>query len=452
MSLVTLNKKQIEDLLDFIRPNPNIPKESADSLVEINKEYFRKQLRKQKVKLSILPELKRQLEQVYISSQIQPGESVGIITAQSIGEKQTQNNLNTFHKAGSSDNPVDTVSNFAELLNATKAKQSKSMSSIVYTKKKCDTIAKLRQTIGSSLVEITLDKIVLHNDEKEEDYVVHLNKADETWYQPFQLLYNDRFRKYTDCISVKVNLEILYMYRLTLKDIVNILEVEYDEELACVFSPDNIARLDIFIDTNEINIPDNRDEECFDIEHIKEIYLEEVVLPKLKNTHIAGIPGIENMYFQREKDIEGGGDNWYVEADGCNFPEILSNSIFDNTRCITSSVWDIYHTLGIEAAREFMIEQFQEIMPGINGCHAMLLVDWMTSSGTICSITRYTHRNLDLGPLSKASFEETLDNFLKAGIYGQEETTAGVSAAIICGKRSGVGSGICQVSLDIERL
>jgi DNA-directed RNA polymerase beta' subunit len=122
------------------------------------------------------------------------------------------------------------------------------------------------------------------------------------------------------------------------------------------------------------------------------------------------------------------------------------------SRCITSNVWDIYSALGIEAARQFMIEEFMKSMGGINECHAMLLVDRMTCSGTITSISRYTMRKAESGPFGQASFEETLDNFLKAGVYGQSEPTRGVSASIICGKRAPIGSGICDIQLDVDIL
>ena len=48
----------------------------------------------------ILPKLIRALKEKHDESLIKPGENVGIICAQSIGEKFTQSTLNTFHKAG----------------------------------------------------------------------------------------------------------------------------------------------------------------------------------------------------------------------------------------------------------------------------------------------------------------------------------------------------------------
>lgn len=58
-------------------------------------------------------------------------------------------------------------------------------------------------------------------------------------------------------------------------------------------------------------------------------------------------------------------------------------------------------------------------------------------------------KNDQFGALAKASFEESLDNFLKAGFFSETETTQDVSASIICGKRPNIGTGLCDVLLDI---
>jgi hypothetical protein len=58
----------------------------------------------------------------------------------------------------------------------------------------------------------------------------------------------------------------------------------------------------------------------------------------------------------------------------------------------------------------------------------------------------------DSGPFGKASFEETMDNFLNAAARGEIEPTKGVSASIICGKRATIGTGMIGLRVDIERL
>ena len=61
-------------------------------------------------------------------------------------------------------------------------------------------------------------------------------------------------------------------------------------------------------------------------------------------------------------------------------------------------------------------------------------------------------RKDEAGPMGKASFEETMDNFLRAASHGDVEPTNGVSASIICGKRANIGTGMIDLRVDIGRL
>ena len=81
-----------------------------------------------------------------------------------------------------------------------------------------------------------------------------------------------------------------------------------------------------------------------------------------------------------------------------------------------------------------------------------LLVDRMTHGGSISSITRYTMKKDESGPFGRASFEETMDNFLNAAAQGEIEPTKGVSASIICGKRASIGTGMIDLCIDLKRL
>jgi DNA-directed RNA polymerase II subunit RPB1 len=119
----------------------------------------------------------------------------------------------------------------------------------------------------------------------------------------------------------------------------------------------------------------------------------------------------------------------------------LAHEKIDATQTLSNNVWDVYHILGIEAAREFLIEEFSRIMSVINLCDIQLLVDTMTYSGTLSSISRHAMKRDQAGSLAKAGFEETLDNFCKAGLYGETDNLHGVSASIICGKLAKIGTG-----------
>ena len=429
-----LTEYEIESILSFITPQKCIPAETSESVVTTNKNRLRHQLIGQLIYPEMIPQLKNMIEKQYNDSIVQPGESVGVISAQSIGEKQTQTTLNTFHHAGAGDKTVTTgVPRVEELLNATK--DPRSVTCIVYTKKNHDSLAELRKTIGSEVVEITFSKIT-------KEYKIEMNKKPEPWYEAFKILHGDAFTQYTDCISLKLDVDILYEYKLDMEMIAEIISKDYSD-MICVFSPDNISQLDVFVDTSNIDLPDNR-LSFIDSDNAKEIYLEEVVQPILYKIIISGITGIENIYFNDNPNN--------FETYGTNYKKLLGLPFVDYTKTISNDVWDIYNTLGVEAAREFLIEEFMQLCAGINKCHIQLLAEKMTYTGGISSISRYTMRNEDCGPMGKASFEETMDNFLKAGAYGQNEATRGVSASIICGKRANIGTGVCELMMNIKSL
>ena len=86
---------EIEDLLDFIKPSPRIPSETALSIINSIKSKLINQLKSQEIYPNMIPELKKELCKNYYDCQINPGESVGILCAQSIGERNTQSTLNT---------------------------------------------------------------------------------------------------------------------------------------------------------------------------------------------------------------------------------------------------------------------------------------------------------------------------------------------------------------------
>jgi intein/homing endonuclease len=367
----------------------------------------------------------------------------------------------TFHKAGSSDKqPV--VSKFSELLNATI--NPKAPFYLIRFKYGNSSVPELRETIGHSLVQLNFKRIV-------KDWEICVNKEPEEWYEIFYLLYGEKEEHFTDCISLELDMDILFEYKLTMAEIAEVISREYSDSF-CVFSPDCFGRIDIYFDTRNIDLPEEK-LVFVTQDNASEIYLEEVVQPILESVPFCGISGITNMFFVEE------GKEWVVETensrektfDSAKFKEknkavgkekaadsakrykkVLAHPAVDMTRTISNNVWDIYYTFGVEAARQYMIDEFAKIMEGINFCHIMLLVDKMTFLGTISSISRYTMRTEESGPFGKASFEETLDNFLKAGVFGQEEQTRGVSASIICGKIAPIGTGMCDLAIDVAKL
>lgn len=433
-----LTELEILDILDVVKPNRGIPKAVSSSLVKINQDKLRVQLESIQVYPSVIPQMKKEIQLKYYETIIQSGESVGVVTAQSIGERQTQSTLNTFHSCGLAIKTVVTgVPRFSELLNATR--EPKVVNCSIYFKEKGESIEDLRKLIGHDFAEHTLGTLM-----KSRSFFSVPKK--EEWYEMWEMFNGNEYKKYTHGISFHLDTTKTYEFSIPMEMVATKVSESFGDAV-CVWSPDQIGVLDVWIDVSEVN----NDEEMFDnIEDARATYLEEVVEPALKALHICGIPGIKNIFYENKNG------EWMIETDGTNLRSIFAHPDVDMTRTLCNNVWEIYETLGIEAARNFLVEEFGNVISSdgtfVNESHALLLVDRMTYSGTIISVSRYGMKKENCGPIAKASFEESLDNFLKAGSFNEKENTNGVSASIMLGKLGRFGTGVCDVMIDIKQL
>jgi DNA-directed RNA polymerase beta' subunit len=363
---------------------------------------------------------------------------------------QVWNGLNlvdTFHNAGASNKTMTTgVPRFRELIDATK--NPKIVNNTIYFRKNCETIQEVKEEVGNRIAGLTFKDITIKT-------TINKNKEKESWYDSFKILYSDNFARYESCVTLFLDRKKLYDNKLSLESLAQFIESEYDD-LFCVFSPPEQSQLDIFVDTEQVVLPEEKIN-SIDENNAVSIYLEECVLTTIENMYICGIPAIQEVFYNKKNGY------WFAETVGTNskkiskqyssFKKLLSLPNIDYTKTISNNVWDIYELLDVEAARQFLIEEFTDVMgSGINSCHTELLVDRMTHTGTIASITRYTLKNDDAGPCTKSSFEETLDNFLDAGAQGLVENTKGVSVAVMVGKRSEIGTGFSKTTIDFDAL
>lgn len=410
-------------------------------IMETHRKKLRTQLEKIEIYPAMIAELKKTINEQFYTSLIAPGENVGVLCAQSIGEKQTQSTLNSFHAAGIAVQMVLTgVPRFMEILNATK--DPKISTSRLYIANQDLTTAKdVREYIGSSLVHITMRELIMMHTP------FHFQKMDEIWYHPFSLLYGNEFRDYEHGFSIQLNKQLLYKYQISMYKIRDIIEKLYDD-IRVVFSPLHIGQIDVFVDVSDVEAPTGL--VFLNEDNYIDIYLHDIVIEKIKEITICGMQGISGYHIQREKE------QWYIQTTGNNFIELLGNPKFRFDTIMSNNMWDIYHHLGIEAARQYLFEELWSLVTSdgsyINPCHVFLLVDIMTYHGNIISISRYGMKKEQTGVLGRASFEESTDHFLNAAFFSEKEMIRGVSASIICGKRSRMGTGICELVMDLEKL
>ena len=182
----------------------------------------------------------------------------------------------------------------------------------------------------------------------------------------------------------------------------------------------------------------------------------------LDNVVIKGIENIENLVIPDNK-ITVKENNEYVDkkeyilqSDGVNLLQVFNSKYVDYKRTYSNDINEIYEKLGIEAARNILIEEISSVCDDageyINSRHIELLVDVMTNKGYLTAINRQGIGRGDVGPLAKSSFEDTIGGFIKAGIFGEKDKLKGVSSNIMMGQTIKSGTGLTELLLDEQKL
>jgi DNA-directed RNA polymerase II subunit RPB1 len=183
----------------------------------------------------------------------------------------------------------------------------------------------------------------------------------------------------------------------------------------------------------------------------------------LNNIIIRGVKNIKKVILRKIKDnvVEMAGtykkqDIWVLDTIGTNLKDVLALDYIDSTRTFSNDIIEIFNVLGIEAARQIIYNEFVFVMEDagtyINYHHLSVLCDRMTFSHKLISIYRHGINNDNIGPIAKASFEETPEMFLKAARYAELDTMRGVSANVMCGQEGLYGTNAFQVILNMEEM
>jgi hypothetical protein len=419
----SLSPDEIESIIAFIKPQHGIPKKTALSVVEIIKAPLRVQLARIQISPAHIPELAREIERSYYRALIEPGEAVGIIAAQQMGSTYTQQSLDSFQKAGANDtdsNPMD------QILNCSKS--GKNAKTIIYpTHGK--SIRELREKFNR-ITELKLGNIATSIQ------LVEKSEEEPEWYSVFEVIYNQDFREIEaeahSYVRVKLNMYTLCWYFLTIEEIVKKIENTYD--VKCVFSPDSIGEIHIYISLDNMDDrPEKYDESVTDEDFIH-LYLEKSA-KMLENVYISGIPFLSDIQYVRDST-----SGWYMVVSGSNYKKVLDLDGIDLYRTTTTDIWELYDILGIEGVRQHIIGELGKDN-GINLSHIKIIADHICHTGTLVAINRYGNRQASSGVLTRASYEETCKTIIDGASYQEiENPGANVSSAIICGIGPRVGS------------
>lgn len=387
-----LSNDEIEDICKKAILAPPIVPIVRDAIVAKHSNILRKLLKDVKLAEEAVPSFVQRLVYTYHTAAISPGEAVGIQAAQSIGEKQTQLTLNTFHTAGKLQQTG--VGRFLELLDVKKNLKVKTCT--LYFKKAYTDPQEIRRDIGASIVGRVLEDVV------------------------------EDVRVVDNYIRLTLSTKKIFQTRITPTIIARALT---DKTSGYTFEPKS-DHIRVF---------------CAD-EILSDTFVSETV-KELNKILICGIPGISDMFLEYD-DNEG----WSVMTSGSNLKKLLAHQMFDHKRTYCNNMWEVYECLGCAAVKKMLFQELEKNINGVNPEHIQLLVDKMTFKGKPMAVNRYTMRTNDVGPLCKATFEESTDNLISAAVRTEVDTISGVSASIICGNKVSVGTGCFDIAIDYRML
>jgi len=417
------------------------------------------------------------INNAYKKALVAPGEMVGMIAAQSIGEPTTQLTLNTFHFAGvaSKSNVTRGVPRIEEILSL--SDNPKSLSCTIYLNKlSCydqnkakEYISKIENTKLRTLVEsieICFDPDDLNTLMSED---VDLMKE----YNEFEKLLDDCNSSYDSSKDKSKWIIRMYMNKIemldkniSMDDLHFALMNSYNN-LTCMYTDYNSEKLIFRIRINKNlqllkkkknkNVVESLDQsdEIYLLRNLQEELLDNLILRGVKNIDKVTLRKISDNFEENDtKYIKK--DLWVLDTLGSNLLDILALDFVDKTRTISNHIIEIYNTFGIEAARQSIFDEFSEVIEFdstyINYHHLIMLADRMTCNDKMVSIFRHGINNDDIGAIAKASFEETPEMFLKAAKHGELDNMKGVSANIMCGQQGYYGTNCFKVLIDNEFL
>ena len=332
----------------------------------------------------------------YRRNMIEPAEACGIVAAQSIGEPGTQMTMRTFHYAG-----------VAEI-------------NVTFGLPRLIEIVDARSTPSTPMMTIYLEGAYRVNAEMAQKIA---NKIEMTRLQ--------------DIADLRLDIENIVIY------------VDIDEK--------SITRRDI-----------KREDIIDKIKKIKKVKVEEedgslkvipeepsykgllILAENLKKLKIKGIDGIERVIIRNEP-----GEGYVIYTEGSNLEEVLQIEGVDSRRTRTNDIQSVARVLGIEAARNMIIEEAHNTLMEqglhVDIRHIMLVADIMTVDGTVRAIGRHGVSGEKSSVLSRAAFEITVNHLLRAARKGEVDELKGVAENIIVGQPITVGTGAIKLAMGGRR-
>jgi DNA-directed RNA polymerase subunit A" len=326
---------------------------------------------------------------VYKNAKVNPGECVGLVSAESIGEPGTQMTLNTFHFAGVAEMNVTTgLPRIIEIFDAQK-------------------------TIKTPMMEIFLKSP--HN--KLGHIKKFATKIKETTFGEFVSEYS--LSIFDQTLKVTFNKELLEDFNLTVKDLSKSIKTR---------SKGFTMGLD---DVSITFTQKSKSEEMKDLYNLK---------AKLHVIKVAGIKRIKQVLPVKR------GEEYIILTSGTNLKDILALEEVDINRTICNDLYEIFAVLGIEATRKVIMNEVYKVIDAqglnIDVRHIMLVADIMCTVGKVKGITRYGVVSEKASVLARASFETPIKHLINAALEGEIDYLTSVVENVMINQPVPLGTGL----------
>lgn len=335
---------------------------------------------------------KKMLDKViaeYERAQVEPGESVGLVAAESIGEPGTQMTLDTFHFAGVSEMNVTVgLPRIIEILDGRKKIKTPMME--IYLKSPYNKGKDIKK-IALSIKETKLKEVAT-------EFIIDIVNAN---------------------IEVKLNRNKLKDLTITDKQLVK--EVKSGLKSVTV----KLKGDSLFIN------PRGKERDIKVVYNIKQ---------KLKDAYIKGIKNVKQVLPIKRQD------EFIIVTAGTNLKKVLAMKEVDATRTVSNDIFEVKDVLGIEAARQSIINEVLKVIENqglnVDDRHIMLVADTMCFTPDIKGITRYGVVKGKASVLARASFETPIKHIIEAALMGEVDLLNSVVENVMLNQPVPVGTGL----------
>ncbi len=340
--------------------------------------------------------LEKTLEE-YQKSKITPGECVGLVGAESIGEPGTQMTLNTFHFAGVSEmNVTMGLPRIIEILDGRKKISTPMMEVYLKNKVKGDKVKGFALMLKETLLGVIVDEF-------------NLDIADLK-------------------IEILLKSKKLTERNLTIAAVINAIKKVLKK--AIVTKEDNNITIKLT----------GKDASLNELYKTKE---------KLKDIFVSGIKGIKEVLPVKRKE------EFIIITAGSNLNEVMGLDFVDTTRTTSNDLYEVHSVLGVEAARQLIIDEVMKVMENqglnVDVRHIMLVADTMCVNGNIKGITRFGVVSEKSSALARASFETPVKHILIAAITGERDELTSVVENVMLNQPVPLGTGLPGLVVEVKK-